>query len=124
MRYIIGVDLGGTQLRAALADEKGTLLDTVRVLTAAEAGPAAVIEQIVECIERVRGGLPADGTLLGVGIGSPGPLDPYQGIVFTQPNMTGWTNVPLRDIVAERTGLLIELGNDANAAALGEWLFG
>src|SRR5262245_47900550 len=124
MRYIIGVDLGGTQLRAAPAEETGTLLEEVRVRTAADDGPAAVIEQIVECIERVRAKLPAGGALLGVGIGSPGPLDPYTGVVFTQPNMIGWTNVPLRDILAERTGLPVELGNDANAAALGEWYFG
>jgi glucokinase len=124
MRYIIGVDLGGTQLRAALADEAGMLHEEVRVRTEAEAGPAAVIDQIAGCIEQVRARLPAGATLLGVGIGSPGPLDPYTGVVFTQPNMAGWTNVPLRDILAERTGLPIELGNDANAAALGEWLFG
>jgi glucokinase len=124
MRYIIGVDLGGTQLRAALADEAGQLLEEVRVRTDAEAGPAAVIDQIVECIEHVRAALPEDAALLGIGIGSPGPLDPYTGVVFTQPNMAGWTDVPLRDILAERTGLPIELGNDANAAALGEWYFG
>jgi glucokinase len=124
MRYIIGVDLGGTQLRAALADETGALLDEVRVRTLAEAGPAAVIDQITDCVARVRAATPAGGTVQGVGIGSPGPLDPYTGVVFTQPNMAGWTNVPLRDILAERTGLPIELGNDANAAALGEWSFG
>jgi glucokinase len=124
MRYIIGVDLGGTQLRAALAEETGKLLEEVRVRTAADDGPAAVIDQIADCVEQVRAALPANGVLLGVGIGSPGPLDPYTGVVFTQPNMTGWTNVPLRDILAERIGLPVELGNDANAAALGEWHFG
>jgi glucokinase len=124
MRYIIGVDLGGTQLRTALADEEGTLLEEMRVRTEADAGPAAVIDQITASIERVRAKVPADGELLGVGIGSPGPIDPYEGIVFTQPNMTGWTDVPLRALLAERTGLPVELGNDANAAALGEWLFG
>jgi glucokinase len=124
MRYIIGVDLGGTQLRAALADEAGALVEEVRVRTDADGGPAAVIDQIVECIEQVRAALPEGAALLGVGIGSPGPLDPYTGIVFTQPNMSGWVDVPLRDLLAERTGLSIELGNDANAAALGEWYFG
>jgi glucokinase len=124
MRYIIGVDLGGTQLRAALADETGALLQEVRVRTAAEAGPAAVIDQITDCIGLVRAALPDGGKILGIGVGSPGPLDPFEGVVFTQPNMAGWTNVPLRDVLAERTGLPVELGNDANAAALGEWYFG
>jgi glucokinase len=124
MRYIIGVDLGGTQLRAALADEAGTLVEEVRVRTDAEAGPAAVIAQIAGCVERVRAALPEGGQLLGVGVGSPGPLNPYTGVVFTQPNMKGWSDVPLRELLADRTGLPVELGNDANAAALGEWYYG
>src|SRR3954447_12829379 len=81
MRYIIGVDLGGTQLRAALADEQGRLLDEVRVRTLVEQGPAAVIDRIVACIERVRAALPAGSTLAGVGVGAPGPLDPFEGVV-------------------------------------------
>lgn len=124
MRYIIGVDVGGTQLRAALADEHGRLYDEVRVLTAAAEGVAAVIDRIVACIERVRAALPAGGELAGIGVGAPGPLDPYRGLVFSPPHLPGWDNLPLRDILAERTGLPIELGNDANAAALGEWMFG
>jgi glucokinase len=124
MRYIIGVDVGGTQIRAALADETGALADETRVLTAAHEGPAAVIERIVACITRVRAALPAGGDLVGVGVGAPGPLDPFAGVVLSPPNLPGWVNIPLRDILAERTGLPIELGNDANAAALGEWMFG
>lgn len=124
MRYIIGVDLGGTNLRAALADDAGTLLEVVRVPTAGADGPDAVIASMVACIEQVRAHVPAGGTLAGVGIGSPGPGDPFDGIVFTLPNLPGWHNVPLRAILADRTGLPVELGNDANAAALGEWYFG
>jgi glucokinase len=124
MRYIIGVDLGGTNLRAALADEHGTLYDIVRVPTEGDEGPDAVIDKIVSCIAQVRAEIPPDGMLLGVGIGSPGPGDPFDGIVFTLPNLPGWHNVPLRAILTERTGLPVELGNDANAAALGEWYFG
>jgi glucokinase len=124
MRYIIGVDLGGTQLRAAMADEQGQLYDEVRVLTAVDEGPPAVIEQILECVGRARAALPAGGELLGIGIGAPGPLDPYEGVVLGPPTLPGWDYVPLRAAVAERTGLPVELGNDANAAALGEWMFG
>src|SRR3954468_1928872 len=71
MRYIIGVDLGGTQLRAALADEQGQLLDEVRVRTLVDEGPAAVIDRIVTCVERVRAALPAGGMLAGIGVGAP-----------------------------------------------------
>lgn len=124
MRYIIGVDLGGTQLRAGLADENGLLHSEIRVATEAAAGPDAVIGRVVDCIKHAQAAMPADGELLGVGVGSPGPLDPFEGIVFTQPNMPGWKDVPLRAILEQRTGLPVELGNDANAAALGEWLYG
>jgi glucokinase len=72
----------------------------------------------------MRSAAPDDGTLLGVGVGSPGPLDPEAGVVFHAPNMAGWSDVPLRDRLAERTGLPIALDNDANVAAMGEWLFG
>jgi glucokinase len=124
MRYIIGVDLGGTQLRAALADERGTIFDEVRVRSDADEGPEAVIDRIVECVERVRKALPGDGDLAGIGVGAPGPLDPYEGVVLNPPNIPGWDNIPLRAILSARTGLAVELGNDANAAALGEWMFG
>lgn len=124
MRYIIGVDLGGTLLRAGLATPEGAILEEVRVPTRADDGPDDVIDQIVALVEQMRAVMPADGTLLGVGIGSPGPIDPFRGIVFNQPNMIGWKNVPLREILEARTGLPVELGNDANAAALGEWLYG
>ncbi len=124
MRYIIGVDLGGTQLRAGLATPDGVVLHEIRVPTRASDGPEAVIGQIVDLVDTVREQVPEGGALAGIGIGSPGPLDPFQGVVFNQPNMAGWENVPLREILETRTGLLVELGNDANAAALGEWLYG
>lgn len=124
MRYIIGVDLGGTNLRAALADEHGSIYATVRVPTAGERGPAAVIDQIVALIDQMRAAVPVGAVLAGVGIGTPGPLDPFEGVIFTMPNLPGWEHVPLRALLSERSGLSIELGNDANAAALGEWLFG
>jgi glucokinase len=92
--------------------------------TEAAHGPDAVIEQIVTCIEQIQAAVPDDGTLLGVGVGSPGPLDPEAGVVFHMPNMPGWKDVPLRDRLAERTGLRVTLDNDANVAAMGEWLFG
>lgn len=122
--YIIGVDLGGTQLRAALADANGTIHTEVRIPTLASEGPEAVIDRTVGVIERVRAAAPADSRVLGVGVGAPGPLDPELGVVFTLPNLPGWSNVPLRTILSERVGLRVALGNDANVAALGEWRFG
>lgn len=124
MKYVVGVDLGGTQLRAALADSAGRIYAEVRTPTEAAEGPDAVIGRIVACIDQVRASLHAEDVLLGVGVGAPGPLDPEEGVVFTMPNLPGWNNVPLRDMLSSRLGLPVELGNDANVAALGEWRFG
>jgi len=124
MQYVIGVDLGGTQLRAILADVAGAIHAETRIATAGDDGPDAVIGQIVECVTAMRAALPAGATLRGVGVGAPGPTDAAAGVVFMMPNLPGWHNVPLRAILEERTALHIELGNDANVAALGEWRFG
>ncbi|MEI7771736.1 MAG: ROK family protein, partial [Chloroflexales bacterium] len=124
MKHVIGVDLGGTQLRAALVAADGTILAHERARTCIEQGPAAVIARIVDLIGRVRAALPADSDLLGVGIGAPGPLNPETGIVYAPPYMPGWHTIQLRDAVAEPTGLRVVIDNDANVAALGEWRFG
>ena len=61
--------------------------------------------------------------VIGIGVGAPGPLDRERGIVVTTPNL-GWTNYPLRDVIAERTRLPVRIDNDANCATLGEWWLG
>ncbi len=123
MKYVIGVDLGGTQLRAVLIDRDGRIYRHDRTDTAARSGPSAVIGQIEQLIERLTHDL--DRTeIIGVGVGTPGPLDPADGIVRKAPNLAGWIDVPLRDELVARTGLPVIVGNDANAAALGEWRFG
>jgi glucokinase len=123
MNYVIGVDLGGTQLRAVMIDQHGQIYAFERVDTAAEEGQAVVIAQIEALINRVRRDVPLN-QIRGVGFGAPGPIDPVEGILFNPPNLPGWVNVPLRAILRERTGLAVEVGNDANVAALGEWRFG
>lgn len=124
MDYVIGVDLGGTYIRAILTNHTGHIYKHVRLLTEATCGPHAVIDRIVDCIQQLVAHIPPQGQVLGVGIGSPGPLDPFEGVVLAAPNLPGWKNIPLRAVVAERTGLSVELWNDANVAALGEWHFG
>ena len=123
MHSIIGVDLGGTHVRAIRCDPAGNVLAHARTRTAATAGADAVIEQIVQLIAEVRGDLPAD-AILGVGVGTPGPVDGRTGMVYEAPNLAGWVNIPLKARLAERIDLRVEVGNDANAAALGEWFFG
>lgn len=120
---VIAVDLGGTQIRVGLVDLTGNFLRRVACPTEADQGLEAVLRRLVSRIQEVRQGL-ADADILGVGIGSPGPVDPLAGQIISPPNLPGWTEVPLRDLLEQRLRLPVRLANDANAAALGEWAFG
>jgi len=117
------VDLGGTRLRAVRIDHEGHVLQHRSVATAATAGPEAVISQIVALVEQVMDGV-SRADIEGIGVGSPGPLDPFKGVVLRAPNLHGWVDVPLRAMLQERTGLPVLLNNDGNVAALGEWHLG
>lgn len=127
-RYIVGVDLGGTSINVGVVPfHGGTVLGMRSLPTEPERGAKAVVDRMCGMIrEAVRdarreGGFAAD-AVVGVGVGSPGPLDRETGTVLDTPNL-GWRNFPLRDLVANEVGLEAELDNDANAAALGEtWL--
>jgi glucokinase len=128
-RFIIGVDLGGTNLVVGALSLDGTQRFGMReVPTRADFGADAVVALIAEQIETViaetiaKTGA-ARGDFHGIGIGSPGPLDRERGIVIFTPNL-GWRNVPLRDRVQDATGLAATLDNDANCATLGEWWLG
>ncbi len=122
MTALVGIDLGGTQVRAILATEDGRVLARYRTRTAPEDGPEAVMGRIVAAARTVMaqaGGLP----IAGVGAGSPGPLDYRDGVVLAAPNL-GWINVPLKARLEAELGLPVVVGNDANAAALAERRFG
>ncbi|MDX2160456.1 MAG: ROK family protein [bacterium] len=115
---VIGVDLGGTRLRAARLDENLQVLGRDEVLTQADEGAEATIERMKNLIAHM---LPQDNTpVLGIGVSAPGPANPKTGVVVAPPNLPGWHNVPLVDILRARFGLPVYLGNDANVAALAE----
>jgi glucokinase len=117
---ILGVDLGGTQIRAALASKDGVMERRVATLTQAEEGPDAVIRRICAQIEDARGGE----TVAAIGLGAPGPTDPYEGVVLVAPNLPGWHHIPLRQILSKRFGVPVFIGNDANVAGLAEHRYG
>jgi glucokinase len=121
--YILAVDLGGTQIRAALCDASGQIFRRVANLTFANEGQCAVVGRIFDTMaEALEGVAPED--LAGIGIGAPGPLNPTTGVIIEAPNLPGWNNVPLRNLVSEHFGKPAFLGNDANLAALAEYNFG
>ncbi len=117
---VIAVDLGGTNIRAALCDAHGHILKRAKQLTRPEEGADAVIARIVQSVREV---MRDDVAVRAIGVASPGPLNPFTGIVMSAPNL-GWHNVPLRDELRKALNLPIEINNDANLAALGEQQYG
>lgn len=121
--YIVGVDLGGTKIRTALATLDGEVRAEVEVPTDAAAGYARVLERIAGTIEEVRRQAGFPGKPLRVGLGAPGPLDPEKGIIHVAPNL-GWRHVRVAADLAALVGAPVLLENDANLAALGEFVYG
>lgn len=119
MRYVLGIDVGGTNLVAGVLAEDGSEIHgVVSEPTLAAQGADPVIGRIIKL---AKASIKESGKKVeGIGIGSPGPLDTKKGIVLLTPNL-GWTNMPLRDRVSEGLGLPAELDNDANCAIYGEW---
>ena len=128
-RYIVGVDLGGTNIVVGAMPEDGSREIGMRSEpTHSERGAEAVVDRIVAMIEQViaetmdeTGASRRD--VIGVGMGAPGPLDRERGLVVVAPNL-GWHNFPLRDAIADRVRLPTTLDNDANCATVGEWWCG
>lgn len=121
--YFIAVDLGGTNIRSALFSAQiPGILKRESVSTEAHRGVDDVMEIIHQTILKV---MPEDcGAVRGVGIGAPGPVDPFRGILIQGPNLPGWINVPVCERLEALLHIPVRLGNDANLAALGEWKFG
>jgi glucokinase len=112
MANVIGVDVGGTKIRAVLfKNNKAVKIKEIK--TQAKKGKAAVIKNIVSAIKSV-----SDGKIKGIGIGMPGPLDSKKGIIHNPPNLPGWKNVPIKDILRKKLGMKIIVENDVNCLAL------
>jgi glucokinase len=120
--YSIGVDLGGTNLRAAAVDASGKILDKVSGTTQYAAGREAILGDIIAAIKTVRARL-GPGGLRGVGIGIPGFIKMDTGVVVGSANIPSFEGFPVRDEMEAALGSHVILENDANAAALGEkWM--
>ena len=128
-RYIVGVDLGGTSINVGLVPfEGGKVLGMRSMPTNSDHGAKFVVDRMVEMIRGAMADVAQSESLppeafVGIGLGSPGPLDRATGTVIETPNL-GWRNFPLRDLIARAIGIDVELDNDANCATLGEWWLG
>jgi glucokinase len=120
----LGIDVGGSSIKTGVVDETGRILSKRSMPSALSEGLEAGLSN-VETVTRAAvtdAGLTME-AIRGIGVAAPGTMDIPAGVIFHPFNLPGWTNLPLRDIVAERLGRPAVLQNDANAAALGEtWL--
>ncbi len=122
LEYAIGVDLGGTNLRAAAIDRSGKMLDKISGATDYAEGREAVLTDIVKAVQALRERYGASG-LAGIGVGVPGFIRMKEGYITGNNNLPYLENFPVRDEISRRLGTFVILENDANAAALGEkWM--
>ena len=119
--YCVAVDIGGTKIAAARIrrGDVPAVIENVTLPTLASAGFDCSLSQVFQAIDRC---LTED--VRAIGICAPGPLNPKTGIVLNPPNLPGWSNVPLAQLVSERYGRPCRVENDANAAGLAETMFG
>jgi len=120
-RYAVGMDIGGTNVRAALVSSNGQIVKREQRETMPERGFDTVFTEIVQMLGNMASAADA-GKVVGIGIGAPGPLDPKEGVIIQTHNL-GWKGVPLKELVQERIPLPVYLDGDSNLAAFGEkWL--
>ncbi|MDQ7024454.1 MAG: ROK family protein [Anaerolineae bacterium] len=117
-KIIITVDLGGTRLRAAQVDSDLRITKRCETLTKAHEGLDPTLQRMKDIIREV---LPDDeAKVIGIGVSAAGPTNPKTGVVVAPPNLDGWHDVPLADILSKEFGVPVYVGNDANVAALAE----
>lgn len=123
-KYIVGIDLGGTKISGAVSDKSGKVLYAKTIDTLASEGTDNVVNRITWLINHVLGEFNINKEdVFGIGIASPGPLNSDEGIIIETPNLP-FKNFPLKNAVEGAVGIKTFIDNDANAAALGEFLFG
>ena len=116
---VVGVDVGGTTIKAAVFDDDGLEYFRSEQPTPRHLGPDAVIETAIHTIAELRAQVPEAARLRAVGLVVPGIVDAQQGIAVYAANL-GWQQLPLRQIVAEAVGLPVILDHDVRAAGLAE----
>lgn len=122
--FSIGVDLGGTNLRIAALTPAGERLETIALPTRLKAGPQAVMDDMAGACRQLIEKYGSQGELLGVGVGSPGPLELPLGVLHHPPNLPGFDGLNLRGELERRLRRPVQVDSDANLAAYGEFLLG
>ena len=121
-KYAIGVDLGRTSIKMGIVTNTGRLIKKISVQTEAEKGPKKVIDNIISGIRELTA--KSKYNIDGIGIGCPGVVTPGKGIVENPPNLPGWEKVNIGKVIRKEFKKNVFVDNDANAAAIGELIFG
>jgi glucokinase len=124
-RHILGLDIGGTKTAVVLGDMTGRILDRGEFATRPDRGFSATFDELIGTIGQVRARADHAGhapSAISVSIG--GPLEIDRGIIHSPPNLPGWDDIPLKELLGEETGLPVYVEHDGNAGALAEWYFG
>ncbi len=122
---VLAIDLGGTKIIAAIISNQGRVITREYYLTLAEEGPQLVIKRTLSAIDRLLSLGKIDSSQLNsISIAAAGAIDFGKGLVTLSPNLPGWYDIPLRDLIKEKYRVNTLLINDASAAALGEHRFG
>jgi len=123
-RYV-GIDLGGTNLKLGLVAPDGKLLARHSTPTEADGGPDHVLQRMAQAVRDLcRAAKVPLGDVAAIGAAAPGPLDTKTGVVVLAPNLPGWRNIHVRDVLQKQLGRPVVLENDANAAGYGEFRCG
>ena len=120
MSYLIGIDIGGTNLRVAIINKNGDIIDIFKVNNDVEKGPKYNLDKLIKHIKNEW----KDYEFENVGVGSPGPLDLKVGKILKTPNLKGWENFNIKEYLSKELDLNVKVNNDANVAGLAEAVVG
>lgn len=120
----LGIDLGGTNIKAAIVDEDGHVYGRAQAKTKGQEGFDAVMDRIMVVAREAASAAKVEWRhLAGAGIGAPGPVDPARGVLFGAVNL-GWKEVPLGEVLSNKLLLPVTVDNDVNVGAWGEFYVG
>jgi glucokinase len=120
-KYIIGVDVGGTNVRMGIVTPEGKVLKKVQYTTDVSKGGFVLFERLVSNLkDLIQNNFKESNPLIGIGIGIAGPIDMKRGLIIEPPNLPGLKGFPLRDFIKGKISFPITIENDANAFTLGE----
>ena len=122
-QYVIGIDVGGTNIKAGAVDYQGNIIASLRVLSEASSGPEAILSKLESIVRDLQLKV-KDRTLAAIGFGIPGAIHSIEGIVTQAPNFPALNGMPIGKLLSERIQKPCFIENDANAIAFGEMWVG